>query len=90
MPRSTELSLESLADLCLGQLAEDPQQLAQFMGGSGLSPDALRAALGSDQLARGLIDYFVANESLLLTLCANHGLHPDEFMRFWSKLNPAG
>lgn len=84
------LSAETLAELCLGQLAEDPQQLAEFMTMTGYSPAALRAAVGSDQLGRGLIDYFASNEPLLLALCANNSLKPEEFMRVWAQLNPAG
>lgn len=56
---------------------------------AGYSPAGLRAALGSDQLVHGLIDYFAQNESLMLALCANRGLRPEEFMRVWHRLNPA-
>ena len=75
------LDAEKLAGLCLGQLAEDPGQLAEFMGYAGYDPAALRRAMGTEQLATGLIDYFAANEPLMLTLCANNGLKPDDFMR---------
>lgn len=90
VPKTQHLTIASLADLCLGQLAEDPQQLAEFMTLTGYSPQALRSAVGSNQLGRGLIDYFAANEPLLLALCANNNLKPDDFMRVWAKLNPAG
>jgi hypothetical protein len=88
--KNLRLSVGTLADLCLGQLAEDPQQLSDFMTITGYSPAALRSAVGSDQLGRGLIDYFASNEPLLLTLCANNSLKPEEFMRVWAQLNPAG
>jgi len=82
------LETAELADLCLGQLAEDPAQLAEFMGFAGYDPTALRRAVGTQQLASGLIDYFAANEPLMLALCANHGFRPEEFMRVWHRLNP--
>jgi hypothetical protein len=88
--KSGGLTAESLAELCLGHLAEDAEQLAQFMSITGYSPAGLRAAVGSDQLARGLIDYFAQNEPLLLTLCANNAMRPEDFMRVWARLNPAG
>lgn len=88
--KNPPLSAESLAQICLGQLAEDPRQLAEFMAMTGYSTAALRAAVGTDQLGRGLIDYFASNEPLLLTLCANNRLKPEEFMRVWAQLNPAG
>ena len=76
--------------MCLGHLASDPDLLAAFMGATGYSPGGLRGAVGSDQLNRGLIDYFAQNEPLLLSLCTNNALQPDDFMRVWAKLNPAG
>jgi hypothetical protein len=79
-----------LADLCLGYLAENPEQLGEFMVQTGTSPDAVRRGAGSDSFGRGLIDYFAQNEPLLLALCANAKIPPDSFMRVWAKLNPAG
>jgi len=90
MAAQTSSATQNLADICLGYLAEDPGQLAQFMTASGYSPDALRAAVGSDQLRAGLIDYFAQNEPLMLALCANNGMKPEQFMRVWAALNPAG
>jgi hypothetical protein len=87
---SQELTAESLGALCLGHLAEDPQQLAEFMNLTGMSPQDLRNAVGSHGLARGLVDYFAGNEPLMLALCANNGLRPEQFMRVWSRLNPSG
>ncbi len=90
VPKSSLLTPESLARMCLGLLAEDPGQLAEFMSVAGYTPQSLRAALGSAQLGQGLIDYFAGNEALLLALCANNQLRPDDFMRVWATLNPAG
>jgi hypothetical protein len=84
------LTPNTLSELCLGHLAENPELLGEFMVQTGYSPDALRKAVGGDMLARGLIDYFAQNESLLLALCANARIAPESFMRVWAKLNPAG
>lgn len=90
MPRSEEVRLDeaALADMCLGYLAENPENLAEFMGIAGYDPQSLRAAVGSKDFGRGLIDYFAANESLLLALCANRSIKPEAFMRVWHRLNP--
>jgi len=85
-----EKNAQSLADLCLGYLAENPEELARFMEHAGYDPAALRGAVGSRQLAAGLIDYFASNETILLALCANAAIRPEEFMRVWYRLNPAG
>ena len=90
MPKRNGWDAESLAELCLGHLAEEPEQLAQFMSMTGYSPAGLRTAVGSDQLGRGLIDYFAQNEPLLLALCANNAMRPEDFMRVWARLNSAG
>jgi hypothetical protein len=89
-PAILDREVESLADLCLGYLAENPEELAQFMGTVGYDPASLRGAVGSRQLACGLMDYFASNETILLALCANAGMKPEAFMRSWHKLNPAG
>jgi hypothetical protein len=89
-PDKAELSVTRLADICLSFLAENPEELLGFMQYAGLDPATLRGSVGSPALERGLIDYVAANESLLLALCANSGLTPEEFMRVWHRINPAG
>ncbi|WP_158625994.1 DUF3572 family protein [Arsenicitalea aurantiaca] len=91
MPRTQTLVPRpgALADLCLGHLAEDPAQLADFLGATGYDPQSLRAALGSAELQLALIDYFASNEGLLLAFCANADLAPETFMRVWHELNPS-
>jgi hypothetical protein len=92
VPRSekAETSAASLADACLGYLAENPDELMAFMQFAGLDPDALRRSVGSSALQHGLIDYFASNEPILLALCANSGMSPEQFMRVWHRLNPSG
>jgi len=80
----------ALAEICLAYLAEEPRQLAEFMAAAGYDAARLRGDRHSPTLARGLIDYFAANEPLLLALCANQGIKPENFMRVWARLNPTG
>ena len=84
------LDVKDLADLCLHHLAENPEQLAEFMNISGLPPEGIRRAMGTESLARGLIDYFAQNETLLLALCEGANIKPEAVMRVWARLNPAG
>ena len=74
----------------MGFLAENPEELLGFMQHAGLDPATLRSSVGTPALERGLIDYVASNESILLALCANTGMTPDQFMRVWQRLNPAG
>ena len=89
-PEKAERSAASLAQACLGYLAENPDELLAFMQVPGLDPDALRRSVGTPALQHGLIDYFASNEPILLALCANMGLSPEQFMRVWHRLNPSG
>lgn len=89
-PDRAHLQPTALAELCLGYLAENPETLAGFMGYAGYGPAALRSAVGTEQLASGLLDYFASNEPILLALCANAQIRPEDFMRVWHTLNPAG
>lgn len=82
------LTAIELGRMCLDHLAEDPARLAAFMQLAGYDPAGLRAALGSRQLAHGLIDHFAANEALMLAVCTANGLRPEDFMRVWHEANP--
>jgi hypothetical protein len=74
----------------LNHLAENPEQLLEFMTVTGLSPDELRRSAGTASFDRGLIDYVVQNEALLLAICTANALQPETVMRVWARLNPAG
>ena len=86
-PDTASSSLASYADICLGYLAENPEELLAFMQHAGLDPAALRAAVGTPALQRGLVDYFASNEPILLALCANANIAPDDFMRVFHQIN---
>jgi hypothetical protein len=83
-------TLQELSDLCLNHLAQNPDQLADFMGIAGFSPDSLRKALGTRSFALGLLDYVVQNEPLLLEISQAITVKPETIMRVWAKHNPAG
>lgn len=89
MPRSdsANLRVSDLADSCLSFLAEHPEELMAFMQVAGLDPEALRRSIGTPDLQHGLIDYFAANEPILLALCANAGITPEQFMQVWHQQN---
>jgi hypothetical protein len=59
----TAPDVSTLADSCLGYLAEHPEELLAFMQHAGLDPQSLRASVGSVRLQHGLIDYFAVNEA---------------------------
>jgi hypothetical protein len=85
--RPTTLSLDELADACLQHLIENPEQLAEFMVQSGLSPANLRGLVGTVGFKHGLIDYVASNEPLLLAVATGAKVSPEAFMRAWAKLH---
>jgi hypothetical protein len=88
--KAPQPTLQELSDLCLNHLAQNPEQLADFMGIAGISPDGLRKALGTKSFALGLLDYVVQNEPLLLQISQAIPVKPETIMRVWAKHNPAG
>ena len=84
-----EPTLDELAELCLSHLVDNPEQLTEFMSISGLDPDGC-ARRGHCRLKRGLLDYIVQNEPLLLAVCESGRLRPETVMRAWAQLNPTG
>lgn len=76
-----------MAESALAHLVSDPEELVRFMQLSGYSPDLLRESLDSSEFKSAVIGYFAQNEPLLLAMCANSGLTPNDFMRVWNKEN---
>ena len=85
--KTPQLTLEELAELCLQYLAQNPEQLAEFMVQSGLAPNDLRRLVGTDTFKHGLVDYVVSNEQLLLAIAADATLSPETITRIWAKLH---
>lgn len=88
--KAPQPTLQELSDLCLNHLAQNPEQLADFMSIAGLSPDRLRAAVGTRSFALGLLDYIVQNEELLLAIGQSSAIKPETIMQVWARHNPAG
>ena len=80
-------TLIELADLCLQHLAQNPEQLAEFMVQSGIGPADLRGLVGTTGFAHGLIDYVVSNEPLLVAVAAQNRLKPESIVSTWAKLH---
>ena len=88
--KALQPTVQELGDICLNHLAQNPEQLADFMNIAGLSPDSLRSAVGTRSFALGLLDYVVQNEALLLEIGRANSIKPDSIMAVWAKHNPAG
>jgi len=59
---------ESIAVAGLALLAEEPDALGRFLALTGLGPMDLRAAAGEPGFLAGVLEFYMADESLLLVL----------------------
>ena len=74
-------SAQTLAILALGWLAQDADRLGAFMATGGLDPADLRARAGDPVFLAAVLDFLLADESLLLAFCAEAEVPPDRPMQ---------
>ena len=85
--KPSALSLKELGQLCLDHLVQNPDQLAEFMVQTGITPANLRGLVGTDGFSHGLIDYVVSNEPLLLAIATNAQVKPESITLAWARLH---
>lgn len=84
-PQSTQ-DAEVIALQALGFLAAEPERLSRFMDLSGLDLAAIRASAADPAFLGGLLDHLLADQSLLLIFCEEHGLKPESIGQLRRKL----
>ena len=72
---------ETLAIGALTFLASEPEALARFLSLAGIGPAGLRGAAAEPGFLAGLLDYFLANEALLVDYAEEAGIAPEEIAR---------
>jgi hypothetical protein len=80
-PDPTREQAETLAIGALSFLASEPEALARFLRLTGLHPHNLRGAAVEPGFLPGLLDYFLANEPLLVDYARDAGIAPEEIAR---------
>jgi hypothetical protein len=85
--KSSIPSLQDLADACLEHFMQNPDQLAEFMVQSGLTPANLKRLVGTPGFSHGLVDYVASNEALLLAVAEASNLTPETFTAAWARLH---
>ncbi len=69
---------EILAINALGFLASDSERLGGFLATSGIGPESLREGASDPQFLAGVVDYLLADESLLFLFAESQGIGVDE------------
>ena len=75
--RETPSSAQSLAISALAFIAADPDRLTRFLNLTGLGPDNLRTAAADPAFLGSVLDYLVADETLLVEFAGEAGLKPE-------------
>ncbi len=70
-----EKAHEIATDALLG-LARDPELVGRFLAVSGIGPESIRLAAEEPGFLAGVLEFYMADETLLLTFCENSGLRP--------------
>lgn len=66
-------------------LAVNEDALSRFFVTTGLSPNQLRAEAQSDYLAQALLEFFMQDESLLLSFCTHHHIEVHHMQRLYTR-----
>lgn len=74
-PSAEEAATVALSGLSF--LAEDGPRLGRFLALTGIGPDQLRAVADAPETLIAVLDYLLADESLLLVFTASKGLAPE-------------
>jgi hypothetical protein len=67
---------EALAIQALSFFASEPERLGRFLAVTGIGPEGIRAAAATPGFLAGVLDYLIANETLLLDFTAERGFDP--------------
>ena len=78
-------NLEEMALAMVGWLAREPERLARFMAETGYAAETLKEELASPALHMAVMEYLLADESLLLQFCAESGTPPELPARLWQR-----
>ena len=68
---------ERLAIDALTFLAGEPEAFGRFLALTGMEPESLRSAAADPEFLRGVLDYLVGDEPLLLLYAAHAGIPAD-------------
>lgn len=90
-PTNKALSVDESQQIAISGLiflAEDEKRLERFFSLTGIAPDDIRERAKTADFQAAILEYLLADESLLLVFCANKGVKPEEVEPARNQLNP--
>jgi len=73
----TQHNAEVLALQAVAYLASDDERVAKFVATTGLNADCLRQSINDAAVLAGVLDYVLADETLLVAFCEHIGVAPE-------------
>lgn len=67
---------QEIATDALINLTRDPEQVGRFLAVSGIGPESIREAADEPGFLAGVLEFYMADEALLLAYCENSGVRP--------------
>lgn len=67
---------QEIATEALLHLTREPEQVGRFLAVSGIGPESIRDAAEEPGFLAGVLEFYMADEALLLTYCENTGIRP--------------
>ncbi|MBD8890094.1 DUF3572 domain-containing protein [Roseibium litorale] len=67
---------QEIATDALIHLTREPELVGRFLAISGIGPESIRLAAQEPGFLAGVLEFFMADEALLLSYCENAGLRP--------------
>ena len=67
---------QEIATEALVHLTRDPEQVGRFLAASGIGPESIRLAAEEPGFLAGVLEFYMADEAMLLAYCENTGTRP--------------
>ena len=81
---------QTIAISGLQYIAGDEEQLSRFIALTGISPDEMREAAGTESFLIAILEFFMGDEPTLLAFSASHNLNPADIQKALYALSPPG
>jgi hypothetical protein len=90
MAHMTPDTATSIAISGLQYIAGDEEQLTRFIALTGISPDEMRKAAGTESFLIAILEFFMGDEPTLLAFTASQNIDPSDVQKALYTLSPPG
>jgi len=69
-------------------IAGDEEQISRFISLTGISPDEMREAAGSQSFLIAVLEFFMGDEPTLLAFCTSQNIDPNDIQKALHTFSP--